>query len=118
MSPPTRSTVPNISPGSCSFSHSNFAPICSFGALRLFYACPRPVRRIRACFRSGFHCRLLRIHIGFAVCAGLAIVTGASAVVGLRVGCSLMVHETNMAVKSLTEESKLRIAMRGMRPPR
>jgi hypothetical protein len=45
----------------------------------------------------------------FEVAAGLAVVTGASAVVGLGVGCTLMVHETKLAVQSLAAEAEIRV---------
>lgn len=45
----------------------------------------------------------------FEAAAGLAVLTGASAVVGLALGCSLMVHETRQAVQSLAQEAKIRI---------
>jgi hypothetical protein len=48
----------------------------------------------------------------FEVAAGLAVITGASAVVGLAVGCTLMVHETQMAVQSLAEEAEIRVRLR------
>jgi len=44
----------------------------------------------------------------FEVAAALAVATGASAVVGLSAGCVLMVRETQLAVRSLTEEAELR----------
>lgn len=46
--------------------------------------------------------------IGFEAGAALAVVTGASAVVGLAWGCVLMVRETQLAVRVLAEEAKLR----------
>lgn len=49
----------------------------------------------------------------FEVAAGLAVLTGASAVVGLAVGCTLMVRETRLAVQSLSKEAKIRIHQRG-----
>ena len=53
----------------------------------------------------------------FALAAGLAMVTGAAAVVGLAVGCVLMVHETRLAVRNLAEEAKLRMkSYRGTNP--
>jgi hypothetical protein len=52
----------------------------------------------------------------FEVGATLAILTGASAVVGLSVGCTLMVHETQLAVRSLTEEAEIRIKHHGANP--
>ncbi|HXY00705.1 MAG TPA: DUF2721 domain-containing protein [Candidatus Limnocylindrales bacterium] len=45
----------------------------------------------------------------FVVAAGLAVVTGASAVVGLAVGCTLMVQETRLAVQSLAKEAEIRV---------
>jgi Protein of unknown function (DUF2721) len=87
-------------------------------ALRFFYAALGLFAASALVSVAGSTAAYYGYRLGFQACAGLAILTGASAVVGLTVGCSLMVHETNMAVQSLTEESKLRIAMRGMRPPR
>ena len=48
----------------------------------------------------------------FDVAAGLAMLTGASAVVGLAFGCSLMVHETRLAVQSLANEAEIRNPLR------
>ena len=45
----------------------------------------------------------------FELAAGLAILTGASAVIALSVGCTLMVHETRLAVQSLAKEAEERI---------
>jgi Protein of unknown function (DUF2721) len=42
----------------------------------------------------------------FHTAAALAVLTGASAVFGLCAGCSLMVRETQLAVKYLEEEAK------------
>jgi Protein of unknown function (DUF2721) len=42
----------------------------------------------------------------FEAAAGLAVLTGASAVLGLASGCVLMVRETQLAVKTLAEEAK------------
>jgi hypothetical protein len=44
----------------------------------------------------------------FEAAAALAVLTGASAVVGLTAGCTLMVRETQLAVQSLAEEAKSR----------
>jgi hypothetical protein len=46
----------------------------------------------------------------FEAAAALAIVTGASAVVGLAWGCVLMVRETRLAVQNLAEEAKVQVA--------
>ena len=43
----------------------------------------------------------------FEMAAAIAIVTGASAVIGLVSGCILMVRETQLAVRSLAEEAKI-----------
>ena len=43
----------------------------------------------------------------FGLTAGLALLTGAIAVVGLATGCALMVHETRLAVQNLAEEAKI-----------
>lgn len=53
----------------------------------------------------------------FEAAAALAGVTGASAVIGLATGCVLMVRETQLAVRSLGEEAKIRIPGIGDRPP-
>lgn len=45
----------------------------------------------------------------FVIAAGLAVMTGASAVVGLTIGCTLMVQETRLAVQSLAKEAEIRI---------
>jgi len=37
------------------------------------------------------------------------MLTGASAVAGLAIGCSLMVHETQLAIQSLAKEAEIRI---------
>lgn len=49
----------------------------------------------------------------FRAAASLAILTGASAVLGLFAGCVLMVRETQLAVKYLEEEAKTQAAHRG-----
>jgi len=46
------------------------------------------------------------VKILFEIAAGLAVMTGASAVIGLVTGCTLMVHETRLAVQSLTKEGQ------------
>jgi hypothetical protein len=43
----------------------------------------------------------------FEVAAGLAVITGASAVIALVTGCTLMVQETRLAVQSLTKEGEI-----------
>jgi hypothetical protein len=48
----------------------------------------------------------------FQLTAGLALLAGAVAVVGLASGCALMVHETRLAVQNLAEEAKIYQARR------
>jgi Protein of unknown function (DUF2721) len=48
----------------------------------------------------------------FQVTAGLALLAGAVAVVGLASGCALMVHETRLAVQNLAEEAKMHTGLR------
>jgi hypothetical protein len=47
----------------------------------------------------------------FQVTAGLAMLAGAVAVVGLASGCALMVHETRIAVDNLAEEAKMHLRL-------
>jgi hypothetical protein len=48
----------------------------------------------------------------FQLTAGLALLAGAVAVVGLASGCALMVHETRLAVQNLAEEAKMHSSYR------
>jgi Protein of unknown function (DUF2721) len=48
----------------------------------------------------------------FDLTAVLALLCGAVAVVGLALGCALMVHETRFAVRALAEEAKIQGANR------
>jgi hypothetical protein len=43
----------------------------------------------------------------FQVAAALAVMTGASAVIGLASGCTWMVRETRLAVQSLSKEAEI-----------
>jgi len=55
----------------------------------------------------------------FEAAATLAVLTGASAVLGLASGCVLMVRETQLAVRSLAEEARNRAGhLRVAQPPR
>ncbi len=55
----------------------------------------------------------------FEAAAALAVLTGASAVLGLASGCVLMVRETQLAVHNLAEEAKTRARHhRVVQPPR
>jgi len=54
----------------------------------------------------------------FEAAAGIGILTGASAVIGLVAGCVLMVRETQLAVRSLDAEAELQIKSPGSAPTR
>jgi hypothetical protein len=53
----------------------------------------------------------------FEAAVALAVITGASAVIGLSAGCVLMVRETQIGVTNLTEEARL-LTARGVLPER
>jgi len=52
-------------------------------------------------------------HLLFQLAAGLALVIGFLAVLGLASGCVLMVRETRLAVQNLAQEAKIRVKPRG-----
>jgi len=54
--------------------------------------------------------------LAFEATAALAVLTGISAVLGLCAGCVLMVHETQLAVRTLSEEARLRARQHGIAP--
>jgi hypothetical protein len=85
-------------------------------ALRLFYAALGFFASSALVSVGGSIATYYDQKILFEIAAGLAVVTGASAVVGLAVGCSLMVHETRMAVQSLAEEAEIRVRRRTSTP--
>jgi branched-subunit amino acid transport protein len=78
-------------------------------ALRLFYAALGLFAASALVSVGGSIATFYGKRLLFEVAAGLAFVTGASAVVGLAVGCSLMVHETRLAVQSLAAEAEIRV---------
>jgi branched-subunit amino acid transport protein len=80
-------------------------------ALRLFYAALGLFAASALVSVGGSVSSYYNQKILFEVAAALAMITGASAVVGLAVGCSLMVHETQLAVQSLAEEAEIRIQL-------
>ena len=86
-------------------------------ALRLFYAALGLFAASALVSVAGSTAAFYGFHHLFGVIAVLATLTGASAVVGLSVGCTLMVNETRLAVKSLTVEANQRIAHHGSPPP-
>lgn len=85
-------------------------------ALRLFYAALGLFAASALVSVAGSTASFYGLRHLFGATAILATLTGASAVIGLSVGCTLMVHETRLAVQSLTEESILRIKYRHVPP--
>jgi branched-subunit amino acid transport protein len=78
-------------------------------ALRLFYAALGLFAASALVAVGGSLATFYGKRLLFEVAAGLAVMTGASAVVGLAVGCTLMVHETRLAVQSLAAEAEIRV---------
>ena len=74
-------------------------------ALRLFYAAIGLFAASALVSVGGSIATYYGVKVLFEVTASLAVVTGASAVVGLVIGCTLMVHETRFAVQSLGKEA-------------
>jgi hypothetical protein len=88
-------------------------------ALRLFYAGLGLFAASALVSAGGSIAAFYGQSLLFEAAAGLAVLTGASAVLGLASGCMLMVRETQLAVQSLTEEAKLRARHhRTAQPPR
>lgn len=86
-------------------------------ALRLFYAglgffAASALVSVCGSIAAYYSQRLL-----FETAAGLAVLTGASAVLGLAFGCILMVRETQLAVQTLTNEAKIQVEHRQLRRP-
>lgn len=77
-------------------------------ALRLFYAALGFFAASALVSVTGSIAAFYGERLLFEIAAGLAVITGASAVVGLAVGCTLMVHETRLAVQSLAAEAEIR----------
>jgi Ni/Fe-hydrogenase subunit HybB-like protein len=78
-------------------------------ALRLFYAALGLFAATALVSVGGSISAYYNQHFLFLFTGGLAILTGVCAVAGLAIGCSLMVHETRLAVRSLAEEAKIRM---------
>ena len=78
-------------------------------ALRLFYAALGLFAASALVSVGGSVAIFYGSKVLFEIAAGLAVITGASAVVGLAVGGTLMAHETRLAVQSLTAEAEIRI---------
>ena len=86
-------------------------------ALRLFYACLGLFAASALVSVGGSIASYYGQPLLFEAAAGLAMVTGASAVVGLGSGCALMVRETTLAVQNLTEEAKIRAHRHSLTAP-
>jgi hypothetical protein len=82
-------------------------------ALRYFYAALGLFAAAALVSVAGSIAAYYGVGLAFRVAAALAIATGATAVVGLSLGCARMVQETRLAVQFLNEEAKLRMAARG-----
>jgi hypothetical protein len=78
-------------------------------ALRLFYASVGLFASAALVSVGGSIAIYYGQKILFELAASLAVLTGASAVAGLAVGCTLMVQETRLAVQSLAKEAEIRV---------
>ena len=78
-------------------------------ALRLFYAALGLFAATALVSVGGSISSYYNQGILFVVTGALAMLTGVCAVVGLAIGCFLMVHETRLAMHSLAEEAKIRM---------
>ena len=88
-------------------------------ALRLFYAALGLFAASALVSVSGSIAAYYGQKLLFQVAAAFAVVTGGSAVVGLASGCTVMVHETRLAVRNLAEEARIRAGhRRGVERPR
>ena len=88
-------------------------------ALRLFYAGLGLFAASALVSVSGSIAAYYGQRFLFETAAALAVLTGASAVLGLASGCVLMVRETQLAVRSLAEEAQSRARHhRVAEPPR
>jgi hypothetical protein len=77
-------------------------------ALRLFYAAIGLFAAAALVSVAGSIVTYYGRQIVFQFAAGLALLTGSLAVLGLASGCVLMVRETRFAVRNLAEEAKIR----------
>lgn len=78
-------------------------------ALRLFYAALGLFASSALVSVGGSIAAYYGQKVLFEFAAALATISGASAVVCLAIGCTLMVHETRFAVQSLMKESEMRV---------
>jgi Protein of unknown function (DUF2721) len=78
-------------------------------AMRLFYAALGLFAATALVSVAGSMASYYGLKLLFELGGGLAILTGASAVVALATGCTLMVHETHLAVQILAEETNIQV---------
>jgi Protein of unknown function (DUF2721) len=76
-------------------------------ALRMFYAALGLFAASALVSVGGSIATYYGIKPLFEVAAALAVITGASAVIGLATGCTVMVQETRLAVSSLAKEGEI-----------
>jgi len=81
-------------------------------ALRLFYAALGLFAATALVSVAGSMATYYGQKLLFETAGALSILSGASAVSSLAVGCVLMVHETRLAVESLAEEARIRTTPR------
>jgi hypothetical protein len=81
-------------------------------ALRLFYAALGLFAATALVSVAGSMATYYGQKLLFEAAGALSILSGASAVSSLAVGCVLMVHETRLAVQSLAEEARIRTTPR------
>jgi len=80
-------------------------------ALRLIYAALGLFASSALISVGGSIAAFYGLRLVFRIGGLLALTTGTCAVIGLSVGCYLMVNETRLAVKSLGEEARMRIRL-------
>jgi hypothetical protein len=81
-------------------------------ALRLFYAALGLFAATALVSAAGSMATYYGQKLLFEAAGALSILSGASAVSSLAVGCVLMVNETRLAVQSLAEEARIRTSPR------
>jgi Protein of unknown function (DUF2721) len=77
-------------------------------ALRLFYAALGLFAAASLVSVGGSMAAYYGDKLLFQLAAALAIATGASAVIGLAAGCTIMIRETHLAIQNLSAEAGLR----------
>ncbi len=75
-------------------------------ALRLFYATIGSFAAAALISVVGSGLAAFEFRLAFRAAAAVGLAIGAAGVIGLVSGCTLMVHETRLAVQTLTEEAQ------------